>query len=261
MIESDNNKLNNNKKKTVDLIIKEYSNDYNQFEKYLKHQEPQGKDLYQYMVLSRATFNDNDIIANQFYNTFNTYLNNRITIAETDEETLDFILEFYSKSLNKIDKLFSILFNTSDINKSQQYTVNQYFYIIDSIMIIQNKLITTESEVIRMKPLIYKFIDTILQYFKINSISLNIGNYNKILEVYSNFNDKESIVKTLDDLYLSFIKPDMNTYMLVFPFLDSNQSSTLMSKIKGNSNFKTGKNTYQLLNEQFEKLLQEENNK
>ncbi|KAN0034928.1 hypothetical protein ACTFIV_001467 [Dictyostelium citrinum] len=292
LILSDNLKNSSKNLYSIESIIEKFPNN-NDFQNYLNQTKPSGKQLYDFMILSRYS-HDNNINHNQYHNTFNKYIEEEIIKKNlikdnNDEVTLDFILEFNSKSYRKFDKLFSILFNYIDNNNnsnkngnsdnnsnnnnnnnnnndSLKITANQFGLFFDSIIKVQNKIqndntisMTREQEK-RIDGLIIEIVDLYLNLLKFYQVQLNINHYNKILEIYYNCNgknvDKSKLIKdTLDSIYLSHIKPDTETYMIAFPYISDTDSKLLLSKIKGDSNYKSGPNTYQLLSSQFDKLI------
>ncbi|KAN0030986.1 hypothetical protein ACTA71_003958 [Dictyostelium dimigraforme] len=290
LISSDNLKNSNRNLHSIESIIQKYPNK-DDFQNYLNRFKPIGKQLYDFMVLSRYSY-DNDINNSQYNNIFNKYLEEEIIGKNliqggNNEVTLDFILEFNSRSYRKFDRLFSILFNNqnnnnyntntntsnngsgndnNNINNNIKITANQFSLFFDSIIKVQNKiqndntiLMNREQEK-RIDGLIIEIVDLYLNLLKMYQVQLNIGHYNKILEIYYNCNgknvDKTALIKeTLNSIYLSHIKPDTETYMIAFPYISETDSKLLLSKIKGDSNYKSGPNTYQLLSSQFDKLI------
>ncbi|KAK5576693.1 hypothetical protein RB653_007837 [Dictyostelium firmibasis] len=286
LILNDNLKNSNNNKilYSIESIIEKFPNK-NDFQNYLNQTKPIGKQLYDFMILSRYS-NDNDVNNSNYHNTFNKYLEEEILekkyLIKSDdyEVSFDFILEFNSKSYRKFDNLFSILFNNNNSNNNNninnnsynnnnnniEITSNQYSLFFDSIIKVQNKI--QNDNTIRMSKeqektidnLIIEIVDLYLNILKFDQIQLNINHYNKILEIYyncsgNNINKSQLFKDTLDSIYLSFIKPDMETYMIAFPFISDTDSKLLLSKIKGDSTFKSGPNTYQLLSSQFDQLI------
>ncbi|KAM9962642.1 hypothetical protein ACTFIR_005558 [Dictyostelium discoideum] len=268
LISNDNLKNSNRNLYSIESIIEKFPKK-DDFQNYLNQTKPIGKQLYDFMILSRYSY-DNDINKNEYHNIFTKYIEEEIIINNDSdngsEVTLDFILEFNSKSYRKFDKLFSILFN----NNNLKITNNQFSLFFDSIIKVQNKIqndntisMTREQES-RIENLIVGIVDSYLNLLKFNDennqVILNINHYNKILEIYYNCNgkniNKSKLIKdTLDSMYLSHIKPDTETYMIAFPYISDTDSKLLLSKIKGDSNYKSGPNTYQLLSSQFDKLI------
>ncbi|EAL73283.1 hypothetical protein DDB_G0267660 [Dictyostelium discoideum AX4] len=270
LILNDNLKNSNRNLYSIESIIEKFPKK-DDFQNYLNQTKPIGKQLYDFMILSRYSY-DNDINKNEYHNIFTKYIeeldNNNNNNNDSDNEvTLDFILEFNSKSYRKFDKLFSILFSD---NNNLKITNNQFSLFFDSIIKVQNKIqndntisMTREQES-RIENLIIEIVDSYLNLLKFNDennqVILNINHYNKILEIYYNCNgkniNKSKLIKdTLDSIYLSHIKPDTETYMIAFPYISDTDSKLLLSKIKGDSNYKSGPNTYQLLSSQFDKLI------
>ncbi|EFA81906.1 hypothetical protein PPL_05138 [Heterostelium album PN500] len=105
--------------------------------------------------------------------------------------------------------------------------------------------------------LLLESIESIVRLSKIKEFQIDLDIYNSLLEIYVKCGRNDLVIQTLETMKLSLIKPTFDTYIIVASSLNQEQTSQLMQQIKpqSSSSNKPSINSYQLLNDSFDKLL------